>query len=384
VAVDWSGRVLWRRECRLGRDVEPARPGAPSRAVLLVEDCDVTDLDVSAKPLVDQSLVELNGAGHEVWRWNAHEHVAEFGFSDAELNAICRRATDCPKIGGQGNWLAVSSASRLGPNRHFDRGDARFHPDNILFTARVGNFLAVVSRATGQVVYRLGPDFSGSPTGWLVGPTQAGLIPAGLMGEGNLLVFDGGGDAGYGPAGGVAAQGLGVHRRDNARVVEVDPATGKVLWEYTPQTAGHINPLDNYKFLSPDFGNAQRLANGNTLINEGANGRLFEVTDEGEVVWEYVNPHVSTDGRGLRSTAVPRAYRVPYGWAPQPSPDVAAIVAPDVTRLRVPGAAPGWSGRRVAVPGVAPTDDRVIGDPFRHRAQPSDEVSNFCIVNDGE
>lgn len=27
------------------------------------------------------------------------------------------------------------------------------------------------------------------------------------------------------------------------------------------------------------------------LINEGAFGRFFEVTSEGEVVWEYVNPY---------------------------------------------------------------------------------------------
>ena len=29
---------------------------------------------------------------------------------------------------------------------------------------------------------------------------------------------------------------------------------------------------------------------GNTLICEGSNGRIFEVTPAGEIVWEYVNP----------------------------------------------------------------------------------------------
>jgi hypothetical protein len=38
------------------------------------------------------------------------------------------------------------------------------------------------------------------------------------------------------------------------------------------------------------MGNAQRLPNGNTLITESAFGRFFEVTREGEIVWEYVNP----------------------------------------------------------------------------------------------
>jgi hypothetical protein len=34
----------------------------------------------------------------------------------------------------------------------------------------------------------------------------------------------------------------------------------------------------------------ERLANGNTLITESEGGRLFEVTPEGEIVWEYLNP----------------------------------------------------------------------------------------------
>ena len=34
----------------------------------------------------------------------------------------------------------------------------------------------------------------------------------------------------------------------------------------------------------------QRLPNGNTLICEGAWGRIFKVTPEKAVVWEYINP----------------------------------------------------------------------------------------------
>ena len=38
------------------------------------------------------------------------------------------------------------------------------------------------------------------------------------------------------------------------------------------------------------MGIIQRLWNGNTFICESAFGRLFEVTSEGEIVWEYVIP----------------------------------------------------------------------------------------------
>jgi len=43
--------------------------------------------------------------------------------------------------------------------------------------------------------------------------------------------------------------------------------------------------------FSPFISGTQRLTNGNTLICEGANGRLVEVTAAGDVVWEYVNEH---------------------------------------------------------------------------------------------
>ena len=33
------------------------------------------------------------------------------------------------------------------------------------------------------------------------------------------------------------------------------------------------------------------MKNGNTFINEGAKGRFFEVTKEGKIVWEYLNPY---------------------------------------------------------------------------------------------
>ena len=46
-----------------------------------------------------------------------------------------------------------------------------------------------------------------------------------------------------------------------------------------------------HNFFTPFMGSAQRLANGNTLLCESAFGRIFEVTREGYVCWEYVNPH---------------------------------------------------------------------------------------------
>ncbi len=43
-------------------------------------------------------------------------------------------------------------------------------------------------------------------------------------------------------------------------------------------------------FYSRIISGVQRLPNGNTLITEGTSGRLIEVTVDGEVVWEFINP----------------------------------------------------------------------------------------------
>lgn len=47
---------------------------------------------------------------------------------------------------------------------------------------------------------------------------------------------------------------------------------------------------DSY-FYSAFLSSAQRLPNGNTIINNGINGSFFEVTLEKEIVWSYINKY---------------------------------------------------------------------------------------------
>jgi hypothetical protein len=88
-----------------------------------------------------------------------------------------------------------------------------------------------------------------------------------LLANGNMLLFDNYGH--YGPGG-------------ISRVIEFDPNTLEHVWSYTGDDA---RPLES-KLRSEQ----ERLSNGNTLITESDGGRLLEVTREGEIVWEYVNP----------------------------------------------------------------------------------------------
>jgi hypothetical protein len=139
------------------------------------------------------------------------------------------------------------------------------------------------------------------------------------------LVRDNGGSSGYGFAGPIAPNGVGAFARATSRVLEIDPVTLELAWSYTAP-----------RFFSTNISSAQRLANGNTLITEGAGGRVFEVTSEGAIVWEYMNPLFA----GPRSSNdVYRAYRLPYEWIPQVErPTEKAVTPPPLGELALAGA----------------------------------------------
>jgi Arylsulfotransferase (ASST) len=97
------------------------------------------------------------------------------------------------------------------------------------------------------------------------------------------------------------ANGTNVTTNPFSRVIELDPRTKNTVWQYRGRPT--------YTFFSPHISGAQRLASGNTLICEGQWGRLFEVSPEGDIVWEYVSPFMGLDRNGDPSNEVFRAYR---------------------------------------------------------------------------
>ena len=64
----------------------------------------------------------------------------------------------------------------------------------------------------------------------------------------------------------------------------------KSLWSYS----------DPENFYSHFISGCQRLATGNTFVCSGKQGRFFEVTPAGAIVWEYWNPHGGEIERTVR------------------------------------------------------------------------------------
>ncbi|WP_258358557.1 aryl-sulfate sulfotransferase [Moorella sulfitireducens] len=381
VQVDWEGNIVWRFNRyeyiedpgekpqwmarqhhdyqREGNPVGYYVPGMEPRVdggnTLILCHKNLKNPKISDKLLLDDTIIEVTWEGDIVWEWICSDHFDEYEFSEEAKNILCRDPNMRPSGGGMGDWMHINSMSVLGPNKWYDAGDERFHPDNIIWDGRETNIIAIIDKKTGKIVWKLGPDYNAKEVrhlGWIIGQHHAHMIPRGLPGEGNILVFDNGGWAGYGAPNPGAPKGIKNALRDYSRVLEINPVTLEIIWQYTPVEAGYVHPVDANRFYSPFISSAQRLPNGNTLITEGSGGRIIEVTPKHEIVWEYISPYW---GKMLRLNMIYRAYRAPYEWIPQLDPPKEVPVERiDVTTFRVPGAAPIERLKETVVEGVLP------------------------------
>ncbi|HEY8977578.1 MAG TPA: aryl-sulfate sulfotransferase [Burkholderiaceae bacterium] len=317
--LDWNGQLKWQ--------FGPKAPGGlaqqhhdwarlPNGNTLVLANLRHPVPGFKQPEVLDDVAYEVDASGAIVWRWVASEHLEEFGFSAATLALI--RASD------NADYLHLNNLKPVGPNHWFDAGDKRFAPDNLILHSRNANVIAIVDRHSGHIVWTLGPDYPAIPRGaaarrvprpvdQISGQHDAQIIPAGLPGAGNLLVFDNQGEAGYPP--------VELPTTGGSRVLEIDPVTRQVVWQYTAEDSGQ----PSWAFRSTHISAARRLPNGNTFIDEGQSGRLFQVTREGDIVWEYVNPYprIGKDpgtGKATVNHQLYRAQPVPLDWAPAGTP----------------------------------------------------------------
>ena len=161
---------------------------------------------------------------------------------------------------------------------------------------------ALAATDAGDFIYRFGnpsayqqglpPKFEDEGDQQMYGSHNIQWIREGLSGAGNFLIFN---NDCYNPM-------------DNrSEILEINPYLDAAGVDNFPN---YVNPPDalydegntsnqivwSYKqnygnsFYSNYISGMQRLPNGNTHINAGAHGHAFEVTPDGDVVWEYIQP----------------------------------------------------------------------------------------------
>jgi len=207
------------------------------------------------------ALTEVTPDNEIVWEWHEEQHIDEL----IELGEIKLPAK-------QRDWAHTNTVEELPPNAAADR-DARFRPGNVLFSSRNIHTIGVIDKATGRVVWTCGK-------GMFNGQHMPTMQPNGL-----ILVFDNGTNRGC------------------SRVVEIDPTTNEITWEFA---------LPEYAFARALSGQ-ERLPNGNVLMCCGNPGVILEVTPEREIVWELHNRSV-TGARADYRTATYRAAFCPAEW----------------------------------------------------------------------
>lgn len=248
------------------------------------------------------AILEVNPQGETVWIWHSHDHLdlnhyrilASPNWPPGPLNSTVL------------DWTHINTVRPLPENRWYDGGDARFRPGNVIISPRQLDTVYIIDRESGEIVW----SYSGDYFGGLSGQHEPYMIEKGLPGAGNILIFDNG-----------ASPWKDLGHAGASYVLEVNPLTKEVVWVYDQWLQFHATYTSS----------AQRLPNGNTLICESAAKRVFEVTPEGETVWEHVD-----------ANGTPRAYRYAYDACPQTArlgtPDEVPVTPPEM--LRIPPDAP--------------------------------------------
>ena len=253
--------------------------------------------------------------GEIVWQWSTFDHtIQDFDPEKSNYGVV----VDHPERIDINFALAEETCSR-GRHLNWQHANALDYNedlDQIMLTVRHFSEIWIIDHSTnaeeaagsaggnsgkgGDLLYRWG-----NPRAYQRGtladqrlfwPHNAHWIPEGLPGAGNVLIFNNGSEypgmeRGYSSVDEISLPADGY----NYRLGEGSAyGSNERVWTYA------ADPPD--AFYAHRSSGAQRLPNGDTLITDGDAERIFEVTREGETVWEFVNPELGYD-------LVYRAYR---------------------------------------------------------------------------
>ena len=180
-------------------------------------------------PVISDRIKEVNRKGEVVWEWCVWKHIHPHIYKTHE----CFNTDHWPMVNGvyQDGFI-------------------------VYLSLRTTSGIIAINKQTKDIIWELKYPY--------VAQQHCPVITK----DGHILCFDNG--------------NIRPNSIHHSRIVEYDLKTKELVWSY-------VDPMPA-SFFSPYMGSVQRLWNGNTLICESAFGRLFEVTSEGETVWEYIIP----------------------------------------------------------------------------------------------
>ncbi len=243
----------------------------------------------------DQVVEVEPTSGDIVWMWRAWDHLIQD--TDPSLPNYGVVAEHPERINV--NYVGLR---RLGDWQHGNSIDYNAELDQIVLSLRHFNEIWIIDHSTtpeearssgggrsgqgGTLLYRWGnPEAydAGTPDDrTLFTQHDAQWITPGLPGAGHLLIFDNGDELANRLFSGALEIATPLNADGRYDRSEGGFAPAEIVWQYQATPAESL--------FAPYVSSVQRLTNGNTFIVDGTGGRMLEVTPEGEVVWDFLNP----------------------------------------------------------------------------------------------
>ena len=273
--MGFDGRLIWRLPLEVHHDAIELPDG---RILVLERRFRVIPAIDAKRRCVDNLLTFVSSDGQK---------LAEFSLYDLLL-AEPRVLTVEPTPGAE-NLPAGYNLDPLHANTVFWIARPELAAVNPLF--QIGRVLVTIRYLDSVALF----DLEQKRCVWAFGAGELqGPHDASVLANGHILVLDNGYD-----------------ERGWSRVVELDPLSGRIVWQYRAP-----EPKD---FFTSGRGTVQALPNGDVLVGNSNSGEAFEITRAGEIVWRYLNPFV--DERGARGVIRVERYEP-------------AFVAPFLTRKK--------------------------------------------------
>lgn len=246
--------------------------------------------------------------GTIVWQWRVMDHIIQdMDASKPNYGSISEHPQ---KIN-----LNYSSLKKGGDWNHLNAIDYNAELDQIMVTSRnfseiwIINHNIIIEEAAsekGDLLYRWGNpaayDRGTQANQKLYGPHDGRWIENNYPGDGDITIFNNGQNRPEGKYSTVDQITPPLLEDGSYKLIEEEAYAPEALtWTYIAE-----NPTD---FYGDHISGADRLKGGNTIICEGTTGRIFEVEENGTLVWEYHNPIYQVSANGDTNKSVFRATR---------------------------------------------------------------------------
>jgi len=310
--IDWDGNVIWdyilsNNTYQHHHDVEPL----PNGNVLMIAwerkyaseayEMGRESINNPLNEMWSEAIFEIEPDGFSngtvVWEWHLWDHLVQDVGSN--YGASYGIISDHPELLDINYGNAGSSGGPGGAN-----GDWRHHNaiayneqlDQIIMSSRHGDEVMIIDHSTtteeaashsggnsgkgGDFLYRWGNPqaYDRGTNSWHHLDSQHGVnwIPGGYPGEGNLILFNNG------------------YTSNQSAVFEITPPINED-GNYFIEDGEPFGPTSttwqesSTSFNSDVQGGAFRLPNGNTMLTEADDAHVFEISGDGEILWQF-NP----------------------------------------------------------------------------------------------